>query len=138
MPNGEPGTGGVPWARLDAIVAPHFKNLSTDEQKRWLAGIRLVTLALAAYADPIIGTGGFGSALAIKLINNVLFCANAQLLAAAMEFGDSLGVDEDALLSALQVCGGGSQVATHAHRIGGMRTFVELAGPFLRKDIDSL
>ena len=99
--------------------------------------VSTVSPVLAAYADPIIGTGGLGSALAIKLINNVLFCANAQLLAAAMELGDSLGVDEDAMLSALQVCSGGSQVAAHAHRIGGMRTFVELAAPFLRKDIDA-
>jgi len=39
------------------------------------------------------------------------------------------------LLSTLQVCSARSHAADHAHRIGGMDRFAELAGPFLRKDI---
>ena len=39
------------------------------------------------------------------------------------------------LLSTLQVCSANSHAAAHAHRIGGMDRFAELAGPFLRKDI---
>ncbi|MDT5201725.1 MAG: hypothetical protein QOH34_3247, partial [Mycobacterium sp.] len=46
-----------------------------------------------------------------------------------------LGVEPDVLLSTLQVCSAGSKAAAHAHRIGGMARFEELAGPFLRKDI---
>lgn len=126
---------------LDAPVSGTVDNIVKGTLTVLIGGpsdaVSTVSPALAAYADPIIETGGFGSAMAIKLINNVLFCANAQLLAAAMKLGDSLGADEDALLSALQVCSGGSQVATHVHRIGGMRTFVEEAGRFLRKDIDA-
>lgn len=41
------------------------------------------------------------------------------------------------MLSTLQVCSAGSHVAAHAHRIGGMDRFEELAGPFLRKDISA-
>jgi 3-hydroxyisobutyrate dehydrogenase-like beta-hydroxyacid dehydrogenase len=69
------------------------------------------------------------------LINNLLFAANAQLLASATQLGRQLGVAPDVLLSTLQVCSAGSHVAAHAHRIGGMDKFTELAGPFLRKDI---
>jgi 3-hydroxyisobutyrate dehydrogenase-like beta-hydroxyacid dehydrogenase len=94
-----------------------------------------VTPVLAAYADPVVATGALGSALALKLINNLLFAANAQLLAAATQLGEQLGVAPDVLLSTLQVCSAKSHAAAHAHRIGGMDRFAELAGPFLRKDI---
>lgn len=97
--------------------------------------VAAVTPILAAYADPVVATGALGSALALKLINNLLFAANAQLLAAATELGTQMGVDPDVLLATLQVCSARSHVAAHAHRIGGMDRFEELAGPFLRKDI---
>jgi 3-hydroxyisobutyrate dehydrogenase-like beta-hydroxyacid dehydrogenase len=97
--------------------------------------VAAATPVLAAYAAPVVATGPLGSALALKLINNLLFAGNAQLLAAATQLGATLGVDPDVLLSTLQVCSAGSQVAVHAHRIGGMELFEELAGPFLRKDI---
>src|ERR1700712_298614 len=97
--------------------------------------VATVTPILAAYADPVLPTGALGSALALKLINNLLFAANAQLLGAATQLGAQLGVAPDALLSTLQVCSAGSTAAAHAQRIGGMDRFEELAGPFLRKDI---
>jgi 3-hydroxyisobutyrate dehydrogenase-like beta-hydroxyacid dehydrogenase len=52
-----------------------------------------VTPVLAAYASPIIATGGAGSALTIKLINNVLFAANSQLVAAAVAAAEQAGAD---------------------------------------------
>jgi 3-hydroxyisobutyrate dehydrogenase-like beta-hydroxyacid dehydrogenase len=97
--------------------------------------VAAVTPILAAYADPVLATGALGSALALKLINNLLFAANAQLLSAATQLGGQLGVAPDVLLSTLQVCSANSHAAAHAHRIGGMDRFAELAGPFLRKDI---
>jgi 3-hydroxyisobutyrate dehydrogenase-like beta-hydroxyacid dehydrogenase len=97
--------------------------------------VAAVTPVLAAYADPVVATGSLGSALALKLINNLLFAANAQLLGAATQLGTQLGVAPDVLLSTLQVCSANSHAAEHAHRIGGMDRFAELAGPFLRKDI---
>ena len=97
--------------------------------------VSAVTPILAAYADPVVATGVLGSALALKLINNLLFAANAQLLAAATQLGERLGVAPEVLLSTLQVCSARSHAAEQAHRIGGMDRFAELAGPFLRKDI---
>jgi len=90
---------------------------------------------LAAYADPIIGTGELGTALDIKLINNMLFAANAQLVAAAVAVGQELDVAPDALLQALSVCSGGSNAATYAQGAGGVDAFVSMAAPFLRKDV---
>jgi 3-hydroxyisobutyrate dehydrogenase-like beta-hydroxyacid dehydrogenase len=97
--------------------------------------VQLVSPILAAYANPIVPTGELGSALALKLINNVLFAANAQLIAAATELGTSMGVSPNALLTALQVCSAGSRAATHIQQIGGIAPFIEIAGPFLHKDV---
>jgi 3-hydroxyisobutyrate dehydrogenase-like beta-hydroxyacid dehydrogenase len=124
---------------LDAPVSGTADDIAAGTLTVLIGGpndaVASVTPVLAAYADPVVATGPLGSALALKLINNLLFAANAQLLASATQLGSQLGVAPDVLLSALQVCSAGSQVAAHAHRIGGMDRFTELAGPFLRKDI---
>jgi 3-hydroxyisobutyrate dehydrogenase-like beta-hydroxyacid dehydrogenase len=124
---------------LDAPVSGTVENIGAGTLTVLVGGpsdaVSTVTPILAAYADPVVATGALGSALALKLINNLLFAANAQLLGAATHLGTQLGVEPDALLSTLQVCSAGSNVAAHAHRIGGMHRFEELAGPFLRKDI---
>lgn len=90
---------------------------------------------VAAYANPVVPTGALGTALAIKLINNALFAANAQLVASALALGRELAVQPDALLDALAVCSGASAAASYMQGFGGVDAFVELAAPFLRKDI---
>jgi 3-hydroxyisobutyrate dehydrogenase-like beta-hydroxyacid dehydrogenase len=124
---------------LDAPVSGTVENIEAGTLTVLLGGpsdeVQRVTPVLAAYADPIVATGELGSALAIKLVNNVLFSCNAQLLAAAIQLGQALGVDADALLSVLQVCSGATHAAAQAHRVGGIDRFAERATPFLRKDI---
>jgi len=124
---------------LDAPVSGTADDIAAGTLTVLIGGppeaVGAVTPVLASYAQPIVPAGDLGSALAIKLVNNLLFAANGQLLAAAIDLGKKLGVDPVALLSALQVCSGSSQVSAHAERIGGMDQFAEIAGPFLRKDI---
>jgi 3-hydroxyisobutyrate dehydrogenase-like beta-hydroxyacid dehydrogenase len=133
--------GGSPTAPviLDAPVSGTTDDIAAGTLTVLIGGpsdaVDAVTPILAAYADPVVATGALGSALALKLINNLLFAANAQLLSAATQLGEQLGVESTVLLSTLQVCSAGSHVAAHAHRVGGMDRFAELAGPFLRKDI---
>jgi 3-hydroxyisobutyrate dehydrogenase-like beta-hydroxyacid dehydrogenase len=126
-------------AVLDAPVSGTAEDIAAGTLTVLIGGprkaVEAVTPVLAAYANPIVPAGDLGSALAIKLVNNLLFAANGQLLAAAIDLGRKLGVDSAALLSALQVCSAQSRVAAHAERIGGMDRFAEAAGPFLRKDI---
>jgi 3-hydroxyisobutyrate dehydrogenase-like beta-hydroxyacid dehydrogenase len=128
-----------PPVLLDAPVSGTVENIDTGTLTVLLGGpsnaVQMVTPALASYANPIVQTGELGSALAIKLVNNLLFSCNAQLLAAAIQLGQSLGVDADALLSTLQVCSSASHAAAQAHRVGGIENFNERATPFLRKDI---
>ena len=131
----------APWAPviLDAPVSGTVENIDAGTLTVLIGGpsdaVASVTPILAAYADPVVATGALGSALALKLINNLLFAANAQLLAAATQLGTQLSIEPDVLLSTLQVCSARSHAADQAQRIGGMERFAELAGPFLRKDI---
>lgn len=90
---------------------------------------------LAAYADPVIPTGELGTALNLKLINNVLFAANAQLVAAAVELGQSLGVSDTSLFTALEQCSGGSRAAGYVQSAGGVQSFAKVVAPFMRKDV---
>jgi 3-hydroxyisobutyrate dehydrogenase-like beta-hydroxyacid dehydrogenase len=124
---------------LDAPVSGTVDDIAAGTLTVLIGGpndaVGAVTPILAAYADPVVATGELGSALALKLINNLLFAANAQLLTAATRLGDQMGVAPDVLLSTLQVCSARSHAAEQAQRIGGMDRFEELAGPFLRKDI---
>jgi 3-hydroxyisobutyrate dehydrogenase-like beta-hydroxyacid dehydrogenase len=133
------GSAPAPPVILDAPVSGTVENIDAGTLTVLIGGpsdaIASVTSILAAYADPVVATGALGSALALKLINNLLFAANAQLLGAAAQLGTQLGVEPSVLLSTLQVCSARSHAAEQAQRIGGMDRFAELAGPFLRKDI---
>lgn len=90
---------------------------------------------LAAYADPVITTGELGTALNLKLINNVLFASNAQLVAAAVELARNLDVPEASLFAALEQCSGGSRAAGYVQSAGGVDSFAKVVAPFMRKDV---
>jgi 3-hydroxyisobutyrate dehydrogenase-like beta-hydroxyacid dehydrogenase len=128
-----------PPAIVDAPVSGTADHIAEGRLTVLIGGpqeaVERVRPILAAYADPIIGTGALGTALDIKLINNMLFAANAQLVAAAVAVGRQLDVVPDALLQALSVCSGGSNAATYAQHAGGVDAFVSMAAPFLRKDV---
>ncbi|MDT5008620.1 MAG: hypothetical protein QOH57_237 [Mycobacterium sp.] len=124
---------------LDAPVSGTTDDIAAGKLTVLIGGpaeaVERVRPVLKAYADPIVATGALGSALDIKLINNLLFAANAQLVAAAAQLGQRLGVEEANLLAALSVCSGGSNASSYAARVGGVRHFAAMAAPFLRKDV---
>ncbi|WP_084526218.1 NAD-binding protein [Nocardia vaccinii] len=97
--------------------------------------VRAVRPVLESYAGTIVATGPLGSALSVKLVNNALFAANAQLVAAAADIGRRLGIESRDLLSALLACSGRSYAAESIRRTGGLDRFQQLAAPFLRKDV---
>jgi 3-hydroxyisobutyrate dehydrogenase-like beta-hydroxyacid dehydrogenase len=88
-----------------------------------------------AYADPIIETGALGSALTVKLLNNLLFAANSQLLAATAAAGAAWGLDEQSLLTALSACSASSTALQRVLQVGGLAPFERRATPYLRKDV---
>ena len=90
---------------------------------------------IRAYADPVIETGELGSAMAVKLVNNLLFAANAQLAAEAVRLGEALGLAPEPLLAALNQMSGGSQASRRAGEGGSMASFGPRIAPYLRKDV---
>ncbi|MGD1241613.1 NAD(P)-dependent oxidoreductase [Mycobacterium seoulense] len=90
---------------------------------------------VSAYADPIIATGALGSALLVKLLNNLLFAANSQLLADTAAAGAKLGLDEGSLLAALSACSGSSAALQRVRQVGGLAPFERRVTPYLRKDV---
>jgi 3-hydroxyisobutyrate dehydrogenase-like beta-hydroxyacid dehydrogenase len=90
---------------------------------------------IRAYADPVIETGELGTAMVVKLVNNLLFAANAQLAAEAVRLGEALGLAEEPLLGALNQMSGGSQALRRAAEGGSMATFGPRIAPYLRKDV---
>lgn len=129
----------VPPAILDAPASGTADHIAEGKLTVLIGGpadvVDRVTPVLAAYASPIIPTGDMGTALTIKLINNVVFAANSQLAAAAVKLGAQLGVGPRALLEALSVCSGASAAVTYVSGIGGVDEFAAKGAPFLRKDV---
>ena len=94
-----------------------------------------VAAVVRAYADPVIETGELGTALAVKLVNNLLFAANTQLTAEAVRLGEALGVAPGELLGALEHMSGGSQASHRAGLRDSMAEFAARIGPFMSKDV---
>jgi 3-hydroxyisobutyrate dehydrogenase-like beta-hydroxyacid dehydrogenase len=97
--------------------------------------VKQVTDAVSAYSDPVLHTGVLGTALKAKLVNNLVFAANAQLLAAAAELAETLGIGERTLLDVLGCSSGGSRIGEYAAARGGITGFGAEAAPFMAKDV---
>lgn len=124
---------------VDAPVSGGTEEIAEGRLTVMLGGDSLavdkVDRVVAAYADPRIHTGGLGSALAVKLVNNLLFASHAQTAAAAIELGEHLGVERDALLQVLESASGRSYAASALGRIGPVAEWASVVGEFMRKDV---
>ncbi|WP_216907817.1 NAD(P)-dependent oxidoreductase [Nocardia noduli] len=124
---------------LDGPVSGSAEDIAAGKLTVLLGGpadpVEAVRPVLASYAETVIGTGALGSALGVKLVNNALFAANAQLVAVAAEVGRELGIEDGQLLRALSVASGRSYAADSILRTGGFAKFEQRAAPFLRKDV---
>lgn len=92
---------------------------------------------LSTYST-VVCTGGVGTASRAKLVNNLLFTANVQLVAAAAELGRALGIADAGLLEALSRCSGGSEAVRHMRAHGRTpEEFGARASRYLGKDVDA-
>ncbi|WP_280425232.1 NAD(P)-dependent oxidoreductase [Nocardia carnea] len=126
-------------ALLDGPVSGSADDIAAGKLTVLLGGaadaVARVRPVLESYASTVIATGALGTALSVKLVNNALFAANAQMAAAALELGTRLGIGEQQLLDALAVSSGRSYAAGSIGRTGGLVTFEQVVAPFLRKDV---
>lgn len=126
-------------AVVDAPVSGTANDIRNGRLTVMLGGeaeaVEKSALAVQAYADPVLRTGALGSALKMKLVNNLLFAANAQLLAEATALGEGLGLDGATILATLEHCSGGSNVSRYASKVGDIMTFGKGVAPFMSKDV---
>ncbi|WP_280382635.1 NAD(P)-dependent oxidoreductase [Nocardia wallacei] len=124
---------------LDGPVSGSAEDIAAGKLTVLLGGpgaaVEAARPVLESYAETIAATGELGTALSVKLVNNALFAANAQLVAAAAEVGRRMGIADNDLLRALLACSGRSYAAESIFRTGGLRGFEHMAAPFLRKDV---
>ena len=90
--------------------------------------------ALASYGDPILHAGGPGAGQSVKLVNNLLFAAQVDLVTDASQMLDALGLDTRQALEAIGHCSGDSRALRLALRSGGITLLLQSAGPFIDKD----
>ena len=124
---------------VDAPVSGGENEIRAGQLTVMLGGadeaINKVAEVIAAYADPCIRTGVLGSALAVKLVNNLLFAAHAQTAAAAIELGERLGVGQEAFLNVLKSASGRSFASSSIGRLGSVSGWSDVVGEFMRKDV---
>ncbi|MFF7945097.1 NAD(P)-dependent oxidoreductase [Nocardia gamkensis] len=126
---------------LDAPVSGTAQDIAEGRLTVLIGGpaekVDVVVPLLNSYADPVVRTGDLGSALRLKLVNNALFAANAQLVIAAMQVVEKLGGEGSRLLEVLEYCSGGSRASTSLVSASDVDAFATAAGPFLRKDVSA-
>jgi 3-hydroxyisobutyrate dehydrogenase-like beta-hydroxyacid dehydrogenase len=124
---------------VDAPVSGTAADIGTGQLTVMLGGdgdaVERCRGVMAAYATELLSIGPLGAALAVKLVNNLLFAAHAQLAVEAIDLAAQLGVAKDTLLSALAVSSGHSYAASTLRQVPTVAAFTAAAGPFLRKDI---
>lgn len=79
--------------------------------------VERVRPVLATFAPRIFHVGASGAGRAIKLVNNILFAAHAQVASDALKLAEGLGLDRSSTATALLECSGASDV---------MANFVEI------------
>lgn len=147
---GTPGTltriaaesrGGSRVTMLDAPVSGTAADIAAGHLTVMIGGqaqaVHRVIPALSAYSDNIIHTGGFGTALTVKLVNNLVFAANNQIVAAALSTAARMGLEPEMVLRVLSVSSGNSHAVTYALRAGGVAAVESLAAEFLVKDTEA-
>ena len=94
-----------------------------------------VRSVVQAYASTVIESGDLGTALATKLVNNLLMAANTQLAAEAVRLGEALGIASEELLAALEHMSGGSSASQRVAQSASLGEFADRIRPFVRKDV---
>ena len=90
---------------------------------------------LAGYGDPILHVGPIGAGQGVKLVNNTLFAAQIGLLREAVALGDQFGVDESALLDAIDSRQRGEPGGEHRRARGSVAGVHRQVGEFIGKDV---
>jgi 3-hydroxyisobutyrate dehydrogenase-like beta-hydroxyacid dehydrogenase len=91
---------------------------------------------LSAYCGPVFHFGSVGTARRLKLINNLMFCAQMSLAAEALRAIERLGLPKDAAIEAISLSSGGSY-ALNVFRRGEVDAVLAQVAHYLDKDAEA-
>ena len=89
---------------------------------------------IRTYASQFLPIGELGTASTIKLVNNLLFAANAQLAAEAISMSEQLGIPPQKAIEAIAACSGASEAMCRISMQPSVEAFDAQVGRYLRKD----
>ncbi len=87
------------------------------------------------YAGPVVHLGELGSGQTTKLLNNLLFTANAGTAASVLALGKALGVSPQRLTEVISRSSGSSFALSVVGGSGSIDALAGHAGPLLQKDV---
>lgn len=125
---------------VDASFSGNAEAIRRGELTVMLGGdadhVNVAEQIIGDYANCIYRTGPLGSALSVKLLNNLLFAACAQLTLTAIEAAESQGIDENDFLRVLASASGDSAAAEYLSEAPvPAAEFAKLLPPYLSKDV---
>jgi 3-hydroxyisobutyrate dehydrogenase-like beta-hydroxyacid dehydrogenase len=94
-----------------------------------------VERAVRSYAGTVIRTGGLGSALILKLLNNLVFAANAQIGLDVWRLVDEAKVPIEAALAVLTNSSGGTTALNYMAAFPSAAAYADEVGRFMVKDV---
>jgi 3-hydroxyisobutyrate dehydrogenase-like beta-hydroxyacid dehydrogenase len=124
---------------LDAALsgAPH--DVAAGRLTLWVGGdetlFNRLRPLLESYASPIMFVGPAGYGQRVKLVNNALFVAQVGLAIDAVRLAGSLGIDESAILAALQHGSGASRGLGVVAFVGSVDAVAPRLADLMRKDV---
>lgn len=124
---------------LDAALSGGPHDIAAARLTLWVGGdeavLEEVRPVLQSYASPIIHVGPPGNGQRVKLVNNALFVAQVGLTIEAVRVAASLGIQEHAILSALQHGSGASRALDIVANGGPVSAIPGRLGPLMLKDV---
>jgi len=131
-------TGGIKV--LDAALSGGPPNIAVGELTLWIGGTEAVLNEihplLETYASPIMYVGPLGNGQRVKLLNNALFVAHVGLAIEAVRVAASLGIEEQAILAAVQQGSGASFGLGVVAGAGSVDAVGDRLADLMRKDVD--
>jgi 3-hydroxyisobutyrate dehydrogenase len=124
---------------LDAALSGGPHDIAAGRLTLWVGGdeahLEEVRPLLGTYASPVMFVGPAGNGQRVKLVNNALFVAQVGLAIDAVRLAGSLGIEEKAILAALQHGSGTSRALAIVAGGGSVNAVAGSIGSLMLKDV---
>jgi 3-hydroxyisobutyrate dehydrogenase len=124
---------------LDAALSGGPHDIAAGRLTLWVGGdealLEEMRPLLEAYASPVMFVGPAGNGQRVKLVNNALFVAQVGLAIDAVRLAGSLGIEEKAILAAVQHGSGASRALSIVAGGGSVDAVADRLADLMVKDV---